>query len=310
MAQLTRHQPIAVGIDGSKEAVRAAEFGWEEARREGAPLLLVHAYDPYVPMSPMLPKFGYPLMHARASRLLRGEASHLIERFGPEVELSAKLVQARPKSALLRTAENARLVVLGRRHLEGLGRALVGSTAVAVAARAACPVVIVPNSWQPGDAPRVVVGVDGTEHSGEAVAYAFAQASARGGQLVAVHAWTADDYYSAEPDMEGAIAAWHRNADLALAESMAGWQELFPDVTVQRVVDHRRPLESLLEYAHTADLLVVGTRARGRPSRYSLGSVTRHLMSEAACPVAVFQHSRVHRDHDVALGNDESPVSA
>ena len=81
---------------------------------------------------------------------------------------------------------------------------------------------------------------------------------------------------------------------------MAGWQELFPDVTVQRVVDHRRPLETLLEYAHTADLLVVGTRARGRPSRYSLGSVTRHLMSEAACPVAVVQHSRVHRDHDVA----------
>ena len=225
MAQLTRHQPIAVGIDGSKEAVRAAEFAWEEARREGAPLLLVHAYDPYVPMSPML---GYPLMHARASRLLRGEASHLIERFGPEVELSAKLVQARPKSALLRTAENARLVVLGRRHFEGLGRALVGSTAVAVAARAACPVVIVPNSWQPGDSPRVVVGVDGTEHSGEAVAYAFTQASARGGQLVAVHAWTADDYYSAKPEMEGAIAAWHRNADLALASRWQAGRSCFP----------------------------------------------------------------------------------
>jgi nucleotide-binding universal stress UspA family protein len=308
MPELTHRQPIIVGIDGSQEAVAAAEFAWEEAQRSGAPLLLLHAYPAYVQRSPMLPMFGYQLMHETGSRLLQEASSHLLERFGPEVELSAKLVQARPKRALLRAAEAARLVVLGRRHLQVLGRALVGSTAIAVAARAACPVVIVPSSRpQPGNSPPVVVGVDGTAHSAEAVTYAFSRASARGGQLIAVHAWTADDYYSAKPDMEGAIAAWRRNADLALAESLAGWQGLFPDVTVQRVVDHRRPLETLLEYANEADLLVVGTRSRGRPSRYSLGSVTRHLMSEATCPVAVVQRSRMHREHDVPLGAGESP---
>ena len=89
---------------------------------------------------------------------------------------------------------------------------------------------------------------------------------------------------------------WHRYLDWdavhegerrLLAERLAGWQQEFPDVKVTRVVTRDRPVRSLLEAAHTAQLLVVGSRGRGGFSGMLLGSTSHALLHHSPCPVAV-----------------------
>jgi hypothetical protein len=78
-------------------------------------------------------------------------------------------------------AHRAQLLVLGSRGLGGLSGLLLGSVAVGLAARAACPVVVVRGEERGGAGPGpVVVGVDRSSNSEGAIAFAYEAAAARG----------------------------------------------------------------------------------------------------------------------------------
>lgn len=72
-----------------------------------------------------------------------------------------------------------------------------------------------------------------------------------------------------------------------LAQRLAGWQEKYPDVTVNRVVARDRPVRHLLDDAAEAQLLVVGNRGRGRISGMLLSSTSQALIYHAPCPLLV-----------------------
>ena len=73
----------------------------------------------------------------------------------------------------------------------------------------------------------------------------------------------------------------------ALAESMAGWAEKYPDVEVSRRLVHEHPVRALAAAAKDARLLVVGCRGRGALRTMLLGSVSHGVLHLATCPVAV-----------------------
>jgi nucleotide-binding universal stress UspA family protein len=164
---------------------------------------------------------------------------------------------------------------------------LVGSPAVSVAAHGECPVVVV----RAGDdgvirtEGPVVAGVDGSPTSIRALGAAFDEASWRGARLVAVHSWQDSDYVP-EYVALGAEPAEEERARV-LAESLAGWQEKYPDVEVERVVVKDRPRHQLLERSATAQLVVVGSRGRGGFKGLLLGSTSQALVYHAGCPVLV-----------------------
>jgi nucleotide-binding universal stress UspA family protein len=178
--------------------------------------------------------------------------------------------------------------VLGSRGLGGFSGLVIGSTAVAVAGHAHAPVVVIRADEPPADGP-VVVGVDGTPVGEAAIAFAFAQASARGVDLVAVHAWT--DLVVEAAYVGGAaaldFAPLEEQAAETLAERLAGWQEKYPDVHVVREVVRERAARALLRNSEHAQLVVVGTRGRGGFRGLVLGSTSQHLLQHARCPVAV-----------------------
>lgn len=72
----------------------------------------------------------------------------------------------------------------------------------------------------------VVVGVDGSPASELATAIAFDEASWRGVDLVALHAWSDFSWSEAVVDWP----AYRCQAEEALAERLAGWHERYPDV--------------------------------------------------------------------------------
>ena len=84
----------------------------------------------------------------------------------------------------------------------------------------------------------------------------------------------------------------------APAERMAGRQERYPDVKVDRVVVRDRPRHQLIDWSRQAQLVVVGSRGRGGFAGLLLGSTSRQLAEHAPCPVVVVPP----RDR---AGNDE-----
>jgi nucleotide-binding universal stress UspA family protein len=118
----------------------------------------------------------------------------------------------------------------------------------------------------------VVVGVDGSEASLEALRLALREARLRGASLRAVHVWHEDEE-EARRLLAGAIDA--------VADDTAG-------VEIERVL-HRStsPATALAEEAEHADLLVLGTRGRGGLHELLDGSVSFDCRRHAACPVMV-----------------------
>ena len=85
------------------------------------------------------------------------------------------------------------MIVVGCRGLGAIGRRLLGSVSSGLVHHAHCPVAVIhdedPLMPHPAKAP-VVVGIDGSPASEPATAIAFEEASRRGVELVAVHAWS------------------------------------------------------------------------------------------------------------------------
>lgn len=143
---------------------------------------------------------------------------------------------------------------------------------------------------------KIVVGVDGSEPSHEALRWAAAEAELRGARIVAAHSWTfIPPTPIGEPgmipmpatDYVGQMDA-ERNA--ALAELEAAVAEVFPDgapAGLETKLLEGDAEDALVRESADAELLVVGSRGRSGITSALLGSVSRHVVSHARCPVVV-----------------------
>lgn len=309
MSEAPRALQVVVGVDGSDHSLRAADFALDQAIRIGAELVLVHAFQTALPANPMLPVLSYEYTRERAEQLLTEAEEYVNKQTEQPPTITKVLGTLSTASALVRASEDAQMVVLGRTDLTGVERLMAGTPGVSVAARATCPVVLVPADWQPGAGHRIVVGVDGSARSWEATDWAFREASRRGVPLVAVHAWhpsltqwTEDQAYAER------LAG---RARTAMQNTLAGWQELYPDVTLTQVFEEGQPLRVLFKHATGAALLVVGSRGHGGIAGLALGHVARGAMYGADVPVAVVTHRPFHRPdiHDLIAEDEGESVS-
>ncbi|MCU4186894.1 universal stress protein [Acidiferrimicrobium sp. IK] len=133
----------------------------------------------------------------------------------------------------------------------------------------------------------VVVGVDGSEPSKEALRWAAEQARLVGARLRVVLSWELPSVAYMAPLPAG--LDFDKDAHRVLDEEIAGVLGQ-PDVDIEKVVAEGHPAPVLLELSKDADLLVVGSRGHGEFAGMLLGSVSEHCVSHATCPVVV-----VHR---------------
>jgi nucleotide-binding universal stress UspA family protein len=278
--------PVLVGVDGSPGSDRAVQYAVVEAGRAGTGLRLVHVSPDYTPTTPMLPLIRDDFDRL-GHRLLR-EATSLVTDLSPDCEVSAVLRTGPTVATLLREAEGAALLVLGREHRPRVEAVFTGSTTVGAAARAGCPVVCVPPSWSPaGTGGRVVVGVRAAAHSTELLGHAFATARSRGARLVALHAWKFPGSYDDIIEARTHADDHARETEAAIDPVLESYRSRYPDVEVELSVVHEQPARALLRAAEGADLLVLGRRDHGLPLGSHLGGTARTLLHEAGCPVEV-----------------------
>jgi nucleotide-binding universal stress UspA family protein len=282
---------ILVAIDGSESALHAAHWAAAEATRRGRGLTIAHAYDwPLPNYRPVVvdPEVLHASVVSTAKATLAAAVGAVTEA-APTLSVTAELVSGSAVTALLDLTRRAELLVLGSRGLGGFTSLLVGSVAVELVAYGHCPVVVVRGD-QPVPGAPVVVGVDGSPVSELAVALAFDEAAARGCDLVAVHTWADTAVLFGLGGGYGQALDWTslaEEAETLLTESLAGWHEKYPGVTVRRVVERDQPANVLLEAARGAQLLVVGSRGRGGFTGLTLGSVSQALIHHSPCPVMI-----------------------
>jgi nucleotide-binding universal stress UspA family protein len=140
---------------------------------------------------------------------------------------------------------------------------------------------------------RIVVAVDGSEHSRAALLFAVEEARLRAAMLVAVHAWT---YVPPPPlgspdllavpvgDIAGELELVRAAAERIFEEELA---DVPAGVEVERRLVEGDPGEGIIEESADADLVVIGSRGHGGLKTVFLGSVSNHVIQHATCPVVV-----------------------
>ena len=142
----------------------------------------------------------------------------------------------------------------------------------------------------------IVVGVDGSETSHEALRWAAQEARLRSARLVAVYAWTfippqpiGDPGMLAIPagDLPGQLDAESDAARVALDDAVEAVLGAEAGIEVERKLVEREPGDALVAESADADLVVVGSHGRSGLTAALLGSVSRHVVDHSKCPVVV-----------------------
>ncbi|HSL59888.1 MAG TPA: universal stress protein [Acidimicrobiales bacterium] len=133
----------------------------------------------------------------------------------------------------------------------------------------------------------IVVGVDGSEESRRALAWALDAARRRGVAVRAVHTWHYPTWLlgggtDAAPGAPEEMEAAARGAlDRALADADT------TGVEVDAIVVQADPAVVLVDEAAGAAMVVIGRRGMGGVRRLLLGSVSSVVLHDAPCPVVV-----------------------
>ena len=139
------------------------------------------------------------------------------------------------------------------------------------------------------DVGTIVVGVDGSKGSHEALLFAVEEARLRGARVRAVMAsFVTSLAYSGMsgfgPDIDPTQLEDASRAALDTAVDAIGEQA---DVEIERVLDFGQPAQVLIEEGRGAELLVVGPRGHGGFVGLLLGSVSHECALHASCPVVI-----------------------
>ncbi|QGU05764.1 universal stress protein [Corynebacterium comes] len=298
---MTQEDIVVVAVDGSPASHNAVRWAANTANKRGIPLRLASSYT--------MPQFLYAEGMVPPQELFDDlqaetmekidEARAVAHEVAPEIKIGHTIAEGSPIDMLLDMSHDVTMIVMGSRGLGGLSGMVMGSVSAAVVSHASCPVVVVREDNQLDEAAKygpVVVGVDGSDVSEKATEIAFAEADARGAELVAVHTWMDMQVQASLAGLSAAQQQWEvveREQIDMLAERLAPMVEKYPNVEVRKVITRDRPVRALVENSEGAQLLIVGSHGRGGFKGMLLGSTSRALLQSAPCPMMVVRPDTV-----------------
>ena len=283
-------KPIVAGTDGSEESLRAVDWAAREAVLRGAPLRIVSAAA--------LP----PRMMSRAGA---GEYDTVTDVIMKERDRALAAACRAGRQDGSRPADRHRLAERGARrgrHRQRRGRADARAwlprhrRVHGPGARLGQPVRrqprVLPGGGRPRRDHRTPTGWSAWASAtrttcGDALTFAFEEASLRGASLLALHAWhtpqteisrAGDTFTAAGTQAAAAGAARHLEGVLDSCRAK------YPDVPVSQEVVHGHPARALIGLSARADLVVIGRHAK-HPGRPGPGSVRHAVLSHAHGPV-------------------------
>jgi nucleotide-binding universal stress UspA family protein len=274
-------KPVIVGIDGSAQAENAAMWAMDEALHRGVPVRLISVIR--TDLTGPLTAEEYESAVSDAKDALRA-VQEAANRANRPVEIATSIEQGSPAGVLLTESADAEMICLGATGMGRIGRAILGSTATAVARDAECSVVIVPcpRTEPPADTDTswVIVAVSVyTANGSDVIEDAVAEARRNGWPVLAVGV-RRPELGSTPPE--------------SLDEIVSRWRRRFPDVHVYPVATDSGLTEFLhsnpdvgglvvLDEAHSpaVEAIVDSQHHRGRQPAERAVLIARHRVSHA-----------------------------
>jgi nucleotide-binding universal stress UspA family protein len=269
---------IATGVGGGA-GWQALAWALQEAAVTEGRLEICHVCPAESPLANRTATVPVGLLELADPPLARAVAAAKTRLGGNRVTLTVRA--GRVDRALVDTSAHGDLMVV----------AAGGRTTRQVATHAHCPVVVVRPDTGARHGPfagHVVVGIDGSPPSRNALEFGFAYAATHRRPLVAVHVTPhcGNDFWVDDQMLETHLADEPAALAMPCAE-VEPWTHEYPTVAVRRAVFADRPLAGLMRAAAGARLLVVGDRGHGPIARAVLGSVADGVIDHATGPVAV-----------------------
>jgi nucleotide-binding universal stress UspA family protein len=274
---------VVIGVDGSPHSDAGLAWAVAYAALVSRPVLIVHATGRLGAGKPLGGlTAAQPGRDAPCARVTE-EARSLALRMMPGLEVETVIAGGDARQVLTELSQQAAMLVVGTRGHGPVTSLLLGSVGHAVVLHADCSVAVV----RPKDTPPagVVVGVAGDGSDRLPLEFAAGLAALRGTVLDAVHAWRPIDSL-AHALTAAQRAEMMRQHERALAEALAGLEEKFPDVQVNRHLPEHKAVGALVDRAEGASCVVVGAHGIDR-GRGTLGSMTRSVVEHAPVTVVV-----------------------
>jgi nucleotide-binding universal stress UspA family protein len=277
---------IVVGVEGTARSeagdAAAIELGAWEAGRRHVGLHLVHGEQ-------AAPRW----LQARTTTDDNARGRTMLDRIvdrtiiaHPGIVVTGAVDNGGLASAITAASAGTGLAIVTADSRVRYGGLLAGLVSIQVVTHARTSAIVVspPDPRRtPAAGARIVVGVDGSPGSLDAVAFAFEEAHARGARLDAIYVW--------EPpssDRDTKPGPRYAAADRMLRAATAPWKDRYPDVAVgQAIIRGDNPVRALNDAADGANLIVIGRRGNGGFDELLLGSVSDGLVRYSRRTVAV-----------------------
>jgi nucleotide-binding universal stress UspA family protein len=288
---------VVVGYDQTRHSTLALDEAADEAARRGAMLTVVHAFARAT--SATHPHSDPDIQHAARATAVRiaerGAERARSRHTGLEVRACAAAGSA--ATVLSESAPGADLLVVGRHGHDGLAALVLGSVTARVAARPACPTMVVRSGGrEPMGA--VLAAVDIEDPAEEVLAFAFDEARLRRTGLKALsvrEAFWPRVYAGDAAGLRAASIQAADNAELALEHLLRPWRTKYPDVHVRHEIADGSPGVVLTAATSHADIVVAaGHRHRGGGlpvDETHVGPTLNRLLLRAECPVVIVPHA-------------------
>lgn len=280
---MTRYRKILVAVDGSESSKNAFRQACRLGRDNKSWITVITAIPLFEDQFDMLS------MKEKASKTLREEGEKILAGIKgiaeeEDVYIIPKLKEGSAFEMILDTAEenNFDLIVMGRRGMSRIERALVGSVTASVIAHSSRDVLVVPNKTALGWK-NILLPTDGSRYSDVAVDKTLELASNYGSSITAVSIVdVTEEFYSEAPE---AVEELIRNAK-RFVESIAKRADGIRTTTLVKEGESFEVITKLAEEIHSG-IIVMGSHGRTGVKRFLIGNVTEKVIGYAPCPVLV-----------------------
>ncbi len=279
-----RYRKILVAIDGSITSLHALEESFKLAQNEGSWLTVVSVIPSYtgdldlIAIGDMMASMRKPCEEAlRRAQELAQKHKALIKTVCEEGEPYERIID-------LAQAENCDLIVMGRRGLRRLERALVGSVTARVIGYSPVDVLVIPKDTTVGFK-NVLLATDGSRYSSSAEKKAIDFAFSYGGSLTVISVVDVpSEFYAESPGTVDELLKKAKNyVETVRKDAVAS------GIKVETLVKEGEAYRVITDTARELgmDIIVMGSHGRTGLKRLLMGSVTEQVIGYAPCPVLV-----------------------
>jgi nucleotide-binding universal stress UspA family protein len=279
-----KYKKILVAVDGSESSRNALLQAFRLAVDEKCWITVTSVVPP---LTGDLDLTGVKDIHGALAKPCE-EALRDAERLAQEEGVLIKTVceegETYERIVDLADGSNADVIVMGRRGLTKVARAMIGSVTARVIGHTQRDVLVVPAEavlgWK-----KILVATDGSRFSTLAIGKAIDFAAAYGGSLVAVSVVDVPtEFYAEAPQAVDDMVRKAKEYTAAVRK-----QAEAAGVKAETYVGEAEAFEAIVKLARDreVDMIVVGSHGRTGLRRLLMGSVTEKVIGHAPCPVLV-----------------------